>query len=420
MLSEELASLTSSFILRRTTDVLAGYLPPKTEYVLFCQPTAAQQKVYQHVLESPNFQSALGNAGTTLQLITILKKICNSPGLLQPRRTTSSAKTPPGSGLAANLLDGIDPRLTRNNGGSSKIRVLDQLLHVLRQTDEKVVLVSNYTSTLELFETLLTALGFPFLRLDGSTASSKRQALVDDFNRSTPSQCFAFLLSAKAGGFGINLVGASRLVLFDVDWNPATDLQAMARIHRDGQKRPCVIYRFILSGGLDEKIWQRQTTKLNLASNVMDQKGGINSFSPNELKDLFRLEEGLHCQTHKLMRCPCEGRGGQAPLKISTLGSRNVERVHLENDDVLLDMSDFPAAPPFPIRPHPNITKDLSGGGDDEAEVEALMTYSHIAISPLSENAEDGIETLIADNVLLEVLKDADNRISFIFAKTSN
>lgn len=420
MLSEELASLTSPFILRRTTDVLAGYLPSKTEYILFCQPTAAQQKVYQHVLESPNFQSALGNAGTTLQLITMLKKVCNSPWLLNPKGNRCNAQAPPGSNLAATLLDGIDPRLIRNNGGSSKIRVLDQLLHVLKQTDEKVVLVSNYTSTLELFETLLTALGFPFLRLDGSTASSKRQALVDDFNRSSPSQCFAFLLSAKAGGVGINLVGASRLVLFDVDWNPATDLQAMARIHRDGQKRPCVIYRFILSGGLDEKIWQRQTTKLNLASNVMDQKGGINSFSRDELKDLFRLEQGLHCQTHELLGCPCEGRGGQASLGISTLGSRNVEREHEENDDVSLHQFDLPAAPSLPVSPYPNVTKDCSGGGDDEAEVEGLMTYSHIATSALSEKTEDGLETLIADNVLLEVLKDADNRVSFVFAKTSN
>ena len=369
------------------------------------------------MLESPNFQSALGNAGTTLQLITMLKKVCNSPWLLNPKGNRCNTQAPPGPNLAANLLDGIDPRLIRNNGGSSKIRVLDQLLHVLKQTDEKVVLVSNYTSTLELFETLLTALGFPFLRLDGSTASSRRQALVDDFNRSSPSQCFAFLLSAKAGGVGINLVGASRLILFDVDWNPATDLQAMARIHRDGQKRPCVIYRFILSGGLDEKIWQRQTTKLNLASNVMDQKGGINSFSRDELKDLFRLEQGLHCQTHELLRCPCEGRGGQASLGISSLGSRNVGRDYDENEDVSVHQVDLPAAP---MSPHPNVTKGYGRGGDDEDEVEALMTYSHIATSALSEETEDGRETLIADNVLLKVLKDVDNRVSFVFAKTSN
>ena len=67
-----------------------------------------------------------------------------------------------------------------------------------------------------------------------------------------------FLLSRKSGGTGINLIGASRLILFDSDWNPANDGQAMARIHRDGQRRPCHIYRFLLTGVMDEKIFQRQ------------------------------------------------------------------------------------------------------------------------------------------------------------------
>ena len=89
----------------------------------------------------------------------------------------------------------------------------------------------------------------------------------------------AFLLSSKSGGCGLNLVGASRLVLFDVDWNPSVDLQAMARIHRDGQLRPVHIYRFltylhtytylISAGMMDEKIFQRQVTKQGLADSFM-------------------------------------------------------------------------------------------------------------------------------------------------------
>jgi hypothetical protein len=69
---------------------------------------------------------------------------------------------------------------------------------------------------------------------------------------------FVFLLSTKAGGVGLNIVGASRLVLFDIDWNPAHDLQAMARVWRDGQTRPVHIYRLLLAGTIDEKIFQRQ------------------------------------------------------------------------------------------------------------------------------------------------------------------
>jgi DNA repair and recombination protein RAD54B len=93
-------------------------------------------------------------------------------------------------------------------------------------------------------------------RLDGQTDSSKRQQIVDQFNRVDADTCcipplaqiltsVAFLLSSKSGGCGINLIGASRLVLYDVDWNPSTDIQAMARIHRDGQKRNVHIYRFL-------------------------------------------------------------------------------------------------------------------------------------------------------------------------------
>lgn len=102
-----------------------------------------------------------------------------------------------------------------------------------------------------------------------STKPEERQLLVNRFNKSSQEHTFVFLLSTKAGGTGLNIVGASRLVLFDSDWNPANDLQAMGRIHRDGQKKECFIYRFITTGTIDEKIFQRQITKIGLADSVM-------------------------------------------------------------------------------------------------------------------------------------------------------
>lgn len=323
---EELRELTSMFILRRTADVLSKYLPPKTEYVILCNPTSVQASIYRHVLGSPIFQSALGNTEGAFSLLTILKKLCNSPSLL----TAKTGDETPNATMEA-LLSTLTPSLRRQFSPSSsgKIRVLDQLLHTLQTTtSEKIVLVSNYTSTLNLLGILLTSLSLPFLRLDGSTPSAKRQSLVDDFNRAPASKCFAFLLSAKAGGTGLNLIGASRLVLFDVDWNPATDLQAMARIHRDGQKRHCYIYRIMLKGALEEKIWQRQVTKIGLADSVMESKSSnMAQFSREELKDLFRLYEDKSCQTHELLNCKCGGKGippppspaPSAPVHISLL-----------------------------------------------------------------------------------------------------
>lgn len=85
---------------------------------------------------------------------------------------------------------------------------------------------------------------YSFVRLDGTMTIKKRSKVVDKFNDPT-SDCFLFMLSSKAGGCGLNLIGANRLFMFDPDWNPANDEQAMARIWRDGQRKPCFIYRLV-------------------------------------------------------------------------------------------------------------------------------------------------------------------------------
>jgi DNA repair and recombination RAD54-like protein len=94
---------------------------------------------------------------------------------------------------------------------------------------------------------------YPALRLDGSVTISKRQVLVKQFNDMSANQ-FAFLLSSKAGGCGLNLIGGNRLVLFDPDWNPANDKQAAGRVWRDGQKKRVFVYRFLSSGTIEEKV----------------------------------------------------------------------------------------------------------------------------------------------------------------------
>lgn len=99
-----------------------------------------------------------------------------------------------------------------------------------------------------------------------------------------------FLLSTKAGGVGLNLIGASRLILVDSDWNPSHDLQAMARIHRDGQKRPVFIYRLLTSGTIDEKIFQRAITKMGLSESLIGG-AGIGNSSNGAKGDSFSQSE---------------------------------------------------------------------------------------------------------------------------------
>ncbi|BCS26245.1 DEAD/DEAH box helicase [Aspergillus puulaauensis] len=451
--NEELRELTSKFMLRRTADILAKYLPPKTEYVLFCNPTNTQSKIYQNVLASPVFQCAIGNSETALQLITILKKVCNSPSLLSPKNVNET----PSETISA-LLSSLPPNLVRHFSPScsAKIRVLDQLLHHLRtSTSEKIVLVSNYTSTLNLLANLLHSLSLPFLRLDGSTPAQKRQGLVEDFNRLSPDLCFAFLLSAKAGGTGLNLIGASRLVLFDVDWNPATDIQAMARIHRDGQKRHCHIYRILLKGSLEEKIWQRQVTKIGLADSVMERKDSVAQFSRNELKDLFRLDVESRCQTHDLLTCDCGGRGytTTTPDSDDTPAEEDLEELSEENNDGNesdISLPDLPTLmkasevdmeeqerlvkerPSHPRSKNKNKSSDgRTGNGSSNSKQkiqESLSHYTHIdpslflpAASTTEQEQPEGLDLdqTIDDEVLRSLLRDEENRIHYIFKKST-
>ena len=137
---------------------------------------------------------------------------------------------------------------------------------------------------------------------------NKRQKLVDQFNNPEGKE-FVFLLSSKAGGCGINLIGANRLILFDpgmcsitaneiigtdfsLDWNPAADQQALARVWRDGQKKECFVYRFISTGTIEEKIFQRQANKQALSSAVVDEKEDTERhFSLDALRKLFLFNE---------------------------------------------------------------------------------------------------------------------------------
>ncbi|XP_070248355.1 DNA repair and recombination protein RAD54B isoform X2 [Myotis yumanensis] len=280
----ELVCFTGLFFLRRTQEVINKYLPPKIENVVFCRPGALQLELYQKLLNSQAVRFCLqGSLENSPHLICIgaLKKLCNHPCLL-----FNSIKE------------------------SGKLQVLTKLLaviHELRPT-ERVVLVSNYTQTLNILQEVCKRHGYACTRLDGQTPVSQRQQIVDGFN-SKYSSDFIFLLSSKAGGVGLNLIGGSHLILYDIDWNPATDIQAMSRVWRDGQKHPVHIYRLLTTGTIEEKIYQRQISKQGLSGAVVDlaKTSEHIQFSVEELKNLFTLHEGSHCVTHDLLDCDCAG-----------------------------------------------------------------------------------------------------------------
>ncbi|KAJ7372116.1 DNA repair and recombination protein rad54b [Desmophyllum pertusum] len=313
----ELNRLTSMFFLRRTSEVNSRYLPPKVESVVFCRPSLLQLSVYRHLLTSRVVRSCLTSysSGGSRHLVCIgaLKKLCNDPSLIYSQcQQANEMADSLDIDQEASVYEGLDrsfpesykpDRFTTDHSG--KLQVLSHILAQIHRIGERVVLISNYTQTLDLLQKLCENRSYDFLRLDGKTPTSKRQSLVDRFN-DKHCKIFVFLLSSKAGGVGLNLIGASRLVLFDIDWNPANDIQSMARVWRDGQKNTVHIYRLLTTGTIEEKIYQRQTAKQGLSGTVADAKESVKiEFSRDELKDLFTLHENTLCLTHDLLQCTC-------------------------------------------------------------------------------------------------------------------
>ncbi|XP_031557319.1 DNA repair and recombination protein RAD54B-like [Actinia tenebrosa] len=311
----ELNRLTGLFFLRRTAEINNQYLPPKVETVIFCRPSQLQSSIYRRLLTSRLVRSCLiDSAGGSRHLVCIaaLKKICNHPCLVFEASQEAETNLEIDESEEESLYDGLlsvfpqgYDKQDLNPQESGKLGTLSKMLDNISFMKERVVVVSNYTQTLDVIQKLCEARDYRFLRLDGNTATSKRQSLVDRFNTRNCND-FVFLLSSKAGGVGLNLIGASRLILYDIDWNPANDLQAMARVWRDGQKKKVYIYRLLTTGTIEEKIYQRQTTKQSLSGAVADAKKESKvEFSLEEIRDLFCLHENTPCSTHDLLQCRC-------------------------------------------------------------------------------------------------------------------
>uniref|UniRef100_W8BU55 DNA repair and recombination protein RAD54-like n=1 Tax=Ceratitis capitata TaxID=7213 RepID=W8BU55_CERCA len=306
--TRELMKIADTFVLRRLQSVNGQYLPTKYEYIVFVQPSELQQFMLQKALQlyAQRKDTVLKDL-TPLQIITVLKKICNHPSLV------ARTKTP---NILTRFLERCLPDFSEMGPfDSAKLELVQHFLIASAiQNQEKCVLVSNHTKTLNILQGLCDFLNIKCLRLDGSTNVSERNANVEKFNNDSD-DTLVFLLSAKAGGVGLNLIGASRLILFDNDWNPATDAQAMSRIWRDGQTRDVHIYRLVTAGCIEEKIFQRQIAKLTLGDCVTENIGRGSSddtmkFSAEDLMDLFCLQEDYTiCQTHESLNCHCNGDG---------------------------------------------------------------------------------------------------------------
>ncbi|GLC51026.1 hypothetical protein PLESTB_000458000 [Pleodorina starrii] len=318
--ASELQSKVSVFILRRTQALLAKHLPPLTSLTLFCKPSDQQIGLYGAVLRSKAVASLLygggggGGEDNTLAIITALRKVANHPDLmLEPNGDggDNGADAPDtGRATSSSCLPSFNHQFsaTGSHEAAGKMRVLSVLLSGITARGERCVVVSTSTATLDLVGSLVCgAQGLTTVRIDGGTSVDGRQTVVDNFNKLGMGQ--VFLLSTRAGGAGLNLVGANHLVLYDSDWNPAMDQQAMARIWRDGQTKPCFVYRLLTTGTIEEKVYQRQLMKADLASATVAGGSGAGSgrgagggkFTREELRQLFSLNTSTASDTRDLL-----------------------------------------------------------------------------------------------------------------------
>jgi E1A-binding protein p400 len=176
------------------------------------------------------------------------------------QRVAFPALAPLRKALVRGQLFFPDRRLVQFDCG--KLQALAALLRRLKSGGHKVLIFTQMTKMLDILEQFLNLYGYAYCRLDGSTRPEQRQILMQRFN--TDERLFAFILSTRSGGFGINLTGADTVVFYDSDWNPAMDAQAQDRAHRIGQTREVHIYRMVCKGTIEENILQKSMQKREL------------------------------------------------------------------------------------------------------------------------------------------------------------
>ena len=283
--AETLKDAISPYLLQRFKIDVASDLPKKSEQVLFCKLTTMQRKEYKRFISSGEVDAIMTGKRQVLYGIDILRKICNHPDLTDHKHLSVKASYDYG-----------------NPTKSGKMQVVGSLLELWRDTGHKTLLFAQHRIMLDILEKYVRSLsGFKYRRMDGNTPIQMRQSMVDEFN--IDPDLHVFLLTTKVGGLGINLTGADRVIIYDPDWNPSTDLQARERAWRLGQKREVTIYRLMTAGTIEEKIYHRQIFKQFLTNKILKDPKQRQTFHLNDLHDLFSLgNEGEPTETSMLFQ----------------------------------------------------------------------------------------------------------------------
>uniref|UniRef100_A0A182JU96 Transcriptional regulator ATRX n=1 Tax=Anopheles christyi TaxID=43041 RepID=A0A182JU96_9DIPT len=337
----------SRFVQRKEAAVLKEFLPEKFEYVLFVPLTPVQEKMYEVFLQMNDYTSndVTGEPGkakkfnliadyTSLRKIwthpKVLEKAWESANLEKNRRDAARKTATPDSDDESpdDHNDIKSGKLSVTNDWwrqylqtadleslypSNKLWILFEILKHCNERGEKVLIFTAFVSVLNMVEHFMAKIhqqdanpqqsdafaysafkgpwepGKDYYRLDGKTQKSIRHQMITFFNDPQNKHTKCFLISAKAGGQGINLTGANRVIILDTSWNPSNDQQNIFRIFRLGQKRNCYVYRLIAAGTMEEKVYSRSVTKQALSFRVVDEQQIDRHYSYGELGELYNL-----------------------------------------------------------------------------------------------------------------------------------
>lgn len=265
----KLKMLIEPFVLRRTKKEVLTELPEKTITVLYNEMEEEQRNIYESYLvqAKQELQQEIGVNGYNgenqikiLAALTRLRQICCHPSLF----------------------------IENYNGGSSKLEQCMEIVEDGINAGHKILLFSSYTSMLEIIEKELEQRNIKYFKLVGSTKVDERIELVDKFNQDK--NIGVFLISLKAGGTGLNLIGADMVIHYDPWWNLSAENQATDRAYRIGQKNNVQVYKLITKDSIEEKIYELQERKAKLSENMLNTNiTFVNKLSKEDIKNLFDI-----------------------------------------------------------------------------------------------------------------------------------
>ncbi|KAF8847695.1 hypothetical protein BDZ45DRAFT_681726 [Acephala macrosclerotiorum] len=279
----ELHELIRPFFLRRTKLQVLKFLPPMAQVILPVTMSVLQKKLYKSILAKNGelIKSILGQNKAALKptergnlnniLMQLRKCLCHPfvySESIEEKNLNDNA-------LHRNLID-----------ASAKLQLLEIMLPKLKDRGHRVLMFSQFLSQLDIMEDFLNAMGLKHQRLDGNIPALEKQKRIDAFN-APDSPDFAFILSTRAGGVGINLATADTVIILDPDFNPHQDIQALSRAHRIGQKNKVLCFQLMTKDSAEEKIIQIGRKKMALDHALIESMGADDD-NTNDLETILK------------------------------------------------------------------------------------------------------------------------------------